>query len=66
MVMVMSDAKPRETHVLERGNYTMRRDKVEIVDVPSFLPCPAGRCAAQPARPGALAGRRRSSRSPPG
>jgi hypothetical protein len=37
MVMVMSDAKPRETHVLERGNYTMPKDKVEF-DVPSFLP----------------------------
>ncbi len=37
MVMVMSDAKPRETHVLERGNYTMAKDKVEF-DVPSFLP----------------------------
>jgi mono/diheme cytochrome c family protein len=37
MVMVMSDAKPRETHILERGNYESPKAKVEI-DVPGFLP----------------------------
>jgi hypothetical protein len=28
-VMVMSDARPRQTHILERGNYLMPRDPVE-------------------------------------
>lgn len=37
MVMVMSDAKPRETHILERGNYESPKAKVEI-DTPGFLP----------------------------
>jgi hypothetical protein len=37
MVMIMSDAKPRETHILERGNYESPKAKVEI-DVPAFLP----------------------------
>ncbi len=37
MVMVMSDAKPRDTHILERGNYESPKAKVAI-DVPGFLP----------------------------
>jgi cytochrome c553 len=37
MVMVMSDAKPRETHILERGSYESPKAKVDI-DVPGFLP----------------------------
>ena len=37
MVMVMSDAKPRDTHILERGNYESPMAKVGI-DVPAFLP----------------------------
>ncbi len=37
MVMVMSDAKPRDTHILERGNYEVPKAKVTI-DVPGFLP----------------------------
>jgi mono/diheme cytochrome c family protein len=37
MVMVMSDAKPRETHVLERGNYEKPLTAVEIAP-PGFLP----------------------------
>lgn len=37
MVMVMSDAKPRDTHILERGNYESPKAKVGI-DVPGFLP----------------------------
>jgi hypothetical protein len=41
-VMVMSDDKPRETHILKRGNYETPGDKVEP-GVPSFLPkLPAG------------------------
>ena len=37
MVMVMSDAKPRDTHILDRGNYESPKAKVGI-DVPGFLP----------------------------
>jgi hypothetical protein len=37
MVMVMSDAKPRDTHILDRGNYESPKAKVTI-DVPGFLP----------------------------
>jgi len=37
LVMVMSDAKPRDTHILERGNYEVPKTKVAI-DVPGFLP----------------------------
>jgi hypothetical protein len=37
MVMVMSDAKPRDTHILDRGNYESPKAKV-TVDVPAFLP----------------------------
>lgn len=41
-VMVMRDDKPRETHILKRGNYETPGDKVEPA-VPSFLPkLPAG------------------------
>ncbi|MBL9114008.1 MAG: PSD1 domain-containing protein [Verrucomicrobiaceae bacterium] len=41
-VMVMKDEKPRETHILKRGNYETPGDKVEPA-VPSFLPkLPAG------------------------
>lgn len=36
-VMVMRDDKPRETHILNRGNYETPGDKVESA-VPSFLP----------------------------
>lgn len=36
-VMVMSDEKPRETHVYARGNYTEPLEKVEP-DTPSTLP----------------------------
>ncbi len=35
-VMVMSDAMPRKTHILERGNYEMPRAEVEP-DVPASL-----------------------------
>jgi hypothetical protein len=37
MVMVMSDAKPRDTHILDRGNYESPKAKVTI-DTPGFLP----------------------------
>jgi mono/diheme cytochrome c family protein len=37
MVMVMSDAKPRDTHILDRGNYESPKEKVGV-DVPAFLP----------------------------
>ncbi len=37
MVMVMSDSKPRTTHILDRGNYESPREKVEV-NVPEFLP----------------------------
>lgn len=42
LVMVMRDDKPRETHILERGNYETPGAKVDP-GVPSFLPpLPAG------------------------
>ena len=37
MVMVMSDAKPRDSFILERGSYEVPKGKVTI-DVPGFLP----------------------------
>ncbi len=37
LVMVMRDDKPRETHILERGNYETPGAKVEP-NVPGFLP----------------------------
>lgn len=41
-VMVMSDAQPRKTHILERGNYEMPREEVQS-NPPAFLPpLPAG------------------------
>jgi hypothetical protein len=36
-VMVMSDAQPRKTHLLERGNYEMPREEVTPA-TPAFLP----------------------------
>jgi hypothetical protein len=36
-VMVMSDARPRQTHILERGNYLMPREPVQP-DTPARLP----------------------------
>jgi hypothetical protein len=36
-VMVMSDARPRQTHILERGNYLMPREAVEP-GTPAGLP----------------------------
>jgi hypothetical protein len=36
-VMVMSDARPRQTHILERGNYLMPRDAVQP-GTPASLP----------------------------
>src|SRR5262249_42331661 len=36
-VMVMSDARPRETHILERGNYLMPREAVQP-GTPASLP----------------------------
>lgn len=36
-VMVMSDARPRETHVLDRGSYLSPREKIAF-DTPAFLP----------------------------
>ncbi len=36
-VMIMSDAKPRDSHILDRGNYESPLAKVTI-DVPGFLP----------------------------
>ncbi len=36
-VMVMAETKPRETFILDRGNYEMRKDKVAIA-TPAFLP----------------------------
>jgi Protein of unknown function (DUF1553)/Protein of unknown function (DUF1549)/Planctomycete cytochrome C len=42
LVRVMNDSKPRETHILLRGNYETPGDKVEP-GIPSFLPpLPAG------------------------
>jgi hypothetical protein len=38
-VMVMSDAQPRKTHLLERGNYEMPREEVPSA-TPAFLPSP--------------------------
>ena len=35
--MIMSDSQPRETHVLERGEYLKPRDKVTF-NTPGFLP----------------------------
>ena len=35
-VMIMSDAMPRKTHILDRGNYEMPRDEVQA-DTPSSL-----------------------------
>jgi hypothetical protein len=36
-VMVMSDAKPRKTHILDRGEYLKPKDEVTMA-VPAFLP----------------------------
>lgn len=36
-VMVMSDAKPRKTHILDRGNYLTEKEEVGA-DIPAFLP----------------------------
>ncbi|HLK60651.1 MAG TPA: PSD1 and planctomycete cytochrome C domain-containing protein, partial [Chthonomonadaceae bacterium] len=36
-VMIMSDAMPRKTHILERGNYEAPRAEVQP-DTPAFLP----------------------------
>jgi hypothetical protein len=36
-VMVMADDKPRETHILERGAYLKKKDKVAF-SIPGFLP----------------------------
>ncbi len=42
LVMVMRDDKPRETHILQRGNYETPGEKV-LPNVPAFLPpLPAG------------------------
>lgn len=38
-VMVMSDAQPRKTHILQRGNYEMPGEEV-APSVPAFLPQP--------------------------
>ena len=37
--MVMSDAKKRDTYILERGDYSAPRDKVNFA-TPAFLPAP--------------------------
>ena len=39
-VMVMSDAKPRQTTILDRGNYLAPKDNVSSA-TPAFLPAPA-------------------------
>ena len=36
-VMVMAETKPRDTFILERGNYEARKEKVEFA-TPAFLP----------------------------
>lgn len=36
-VMVMSDAQPRDTHILDRGAYLSKKEKVTF-DAPGFLP----------------------------
>jgi mono/diheme cytochrome c family protein len=36
-VMVMSDAQPRDTHILDRGAYLAKKEKVAF-DAPGFLP----------------------------
>ncbi len=36
-VMVMAETKPRDTFILERGNYEARKDKV-VFSTPAFLP----------------------------
>jgi hypothetical protein len=36
-VMVMAEDRPRETHILDRGEYLKKKDKVTF-DVPAFLP----------------------------
>ena len=56
LVMVMRDDKPRETHILDRGNYETPGEKVEP-NVPSFLPATAGGSEGRPPRAGALAHR---------
>ena len=37
LVMVMSDGKPRDTHILDRGNYESPKARVGV-DTPGFLP----------------------------
>jgi hypothetical protein len=36
-VMVMSDAQPRDTQILDRGAYLSKKEKVTF-DAPGFLP----------------------------
>lgn len=36
-IMVMADDKPRETHILDRGEYLKKKEKVSFA-VPTFLP----------------------------
>ena len=36
-VMVMAETKPRDTFILDRGNYEVRKDKV-VFSTPAFLP----------------------------
>ena len=62
-VMVMSDAQPRETKILDRGEYLKPTEKVSFA-TPAFLPpLPEGRPPT--ARPRAVAGHARASADRP-
>ena len=62
-VMVMSDARPRKTHLLQRGNYEMPGEEVHAGHARQPA-ADARRRAEKPARPGAVARRARTIRSP--
>ncbi len=47
-VMIMSDARPRKTHVLQRGNYEMPGEEVTARHARQPV-APACRCAQKPA-----------------
>ena len=63
-VMVMSDDRPRETKILDRGDYLSPVGEKLTFLPPAFLPPLPRGLAAQPARPRAVALPARSIRSP--